>query len=29
LALTLDDITRQIRGTFDTFTDLRTGKNKK
>ena len=28
LALTLDDITRQIRGTFDTFTDLRKGKNK-
>ena len=29
LALTLDDITRQIRGTFDTFTDPRKGKNKK
>ena len=28
LALTFDDITRQIRGTFDTFTDPRTGKNK-
>ena len=28
LALTLDDITRQIRGTFNTFTDLRKGKNK-
>ena len=29
MALTLDDITRHIRGTFDAFTDPRTGKNKK
>ena len=29
MALTLDDITRQIRGTFEAFTDPRTGKNKK
>jgi len=28
LALTLDDITRQIRGTFETFVDARKGKNK-
>ncbi len=27
-ALTMDDITKLIRGTFETFVDARTGKNK-